>query len=122
MKPRIEWVERCRELLDEQVETIDYATRSRLNQARQHALAQLQQVRRQRWGWWLGSAVAASLAAFFAVNLWLSGPTVDGSSLDELLAENPAELDLELLVASDSLELYENLEFYAWLQSQPVDG
>lgn len=116
------WLQQARQLLDAEVEQFDYALRSRLNQARQSALATLAPVRHQRWDRWIAGAVAAGLATALAVQLWWQ-PASLAPAADDLLASDVAELDAELLVASDDqLELYENLEFYAWLQSQPAGG
>ncbi len=82
---------------------------SRLNQARQNALKQAPKP------WWkparlgasflpAGTLAAAVLAAvvFFQTGSQVAVPdTVD---------------DLEVLMAEESLELYEDLEFYVWLE------
>lgn len=117
------WIEQARKVLDAETEAFDFALRSRLNQARQAALASLAPVRRWRWDLWIGGVVTAGLGALLALHLGLR-PALSGSdSDDELLAQGSVELDAELLVASDDqLEMYENLEFYAWLQSQPSGG
>lgn len=115
------WVEQARKVLDAEVEAFDFALRSRLNQARQAAVASLAPVRRRRWDLWIGGVVTAGLGALLALHLGL-GPTLSGLE-DDLLVQDIVELDAELLVASDDqLEMYENLEFYAWLQSQPSGG
>ena len=36
--------------------------------------------------------------------------------------EATASADLELLLAADEMDVIEDLEFYAWLQQQSLDG
>ncbi|MBM4195675.1 MAG: hypothetical protein FJ197_01070 [Gammaproteobacteria bacterium] len=111
---------RLRDALREQADAIDGPTRSRLNRARQQVLAELDHAGHRPAG--LGSgwqpALGAAALAALAIALWpgrggpLSpvAPSIDGA--------DPA-LELELLLAEDSLEMLEELEFYKWLDSQP---
>ena len=88
-------------------------------------------------------ALAAILAAGHAVPVVLSQPDrpqgrglrLAASPVKELalrhalpvlqpptLAAASAADDLELLAGSEELEMIENLEFYAWLEQQSLDG
>lgn len=88
---------------------VDDVTAARLRAARLRALARLE--RRRRWPVWLGGVTAAGLVV--ALSLALLKPT------DPPLTDNA--VDFELLVSEGSLELYEDLEFYAWLASRETD-
>jgi len=102
-------VREARRLLDASVEGLDAASRSRLNRARQQALAAHTR-RRPAWSssWALGGVAASLGVMVLAFALWQGQP-----------AEQPYDAlsDLELLTASDQIELYEELEFYEWLDS-----
>lgn len=100
-------IEQVRAALDDGVANLDGATRSRLAQARAQAL----QRRPSHWRWWLpaGGAVFASV---LAAALWLGQPASPPGNGFAAVA------DFELLTASDALELYEQLDFYQWLEEE----
>ena len=118
-------VEHIRRRLDEDVDGLDDATLSRLEQARRLALAAASQVRRPWWqvpglasrpmGNWLvpTGALASVVATAFALTLMVAEP---GDGVSREVA------DLELLTAGEELELYENLEFYQWLPDSEQTG
>jgi len=109
------WVERAVALLDESARNLDAATLSRLNRARQTALAPR---RRPRQVWLVGGSVAAAaLALVIGVGLGhrASSPTA-------LPADAATQDELDALVGEDNPDLYENLDFYAWLNAQQQDG
>jgi hypothetical protein len=74
---RTEQERRARELFDASVEGLDAETRSRLNRARQAAVAEAERTVRSPWQTWWPAAAAASVA-LLAVVLWRM-PT-DGTS------------------------------------------
>lgn len=106
--------ERLRRALDSSVEGLDAATLSRLNRARQAALEAAAGHRGWRWSLRVGGlALAAGAAlALVLVPALLSPPApplpVAGS-------------DLALLGEEVEPALLEELEFYAWLDSQQDD-
>ena len=107
---------RVRGALDEDVASLDAATLSRLNRARQAAL----DARATRWArpTWLGAGAMAAAAAVFAFALVVRAP--DPARLPA--GEAAAAQDLELL-SSEEIDLYEDQEFYAWLDAQsPSSG
>jgi ferric-dicitrate binding protein FerR (iron transport regulator) len=109
------WVERAVALLDESARNLDAATLSRLNRARQTALAPR---RRPRQAWLVGgSLAAAALALVIGVGLGhrVSSPTASP-------ADAAGQDEIDALVGDDNPDLYENLEFYAWLNAQQQDG
>ncbi|GMQ75028.1 MAG: hypothetical protein BMS9Abin01_0271 [Gammaproteobacteria bacterium] len=118
-------IEGIRRRLDEQADGLDSATLSRLARARRLALAAEVQPRR-RWrrlirlsdrpaGDWLvpAGAFASVLATAVALTLMVAEPGNGGARAMD---------DLELLTAGEELELYENLEFYRWLQDREQTG
>jgi hypothetical protein len=99
---------KARALFDESVERLDGRTRSRLTQARNRAVDELHNgaVRRR---WLRGPAgLAAAMVVGVAVILW-AGVTRDGVV--------PMD-DLEIVADTDDLELLQEVEFYAWLETK----
>lgn len=124
-----DWVLRSRSLLEASAQQLDGATLSRLNQARQAALAQLAPRRESLLLRWLGlGAVTAGLALVLWRGLLpISDPATP--LLAPLAGETPPALvvpselpvaapDFELLADPESYALLEDLEFYAWLQAE----
>jgi hypothetical protein len=105
-----------RELLNASADAVDGRVRSRLNQARHAALAELATGARpfRVPGRWL-PAGALALAAVLAVAVWVARP-VPGSGpqlADALVAE-----DAEMLASSEGPDLYaDDDDFYEWAGS-----
>ncbi len=118
--PTPPWALRVRNLLEADASSLDAATCSRLNQARQAAL---------------GAAGRGALAQWFSANLgvrrlWLPAGLSAALVLALALVLQPGAgrhtaatqagsepQDLELLQGGESLELYEDQDFYAWLDT-----
>jgi hypothetical protein len=116
------WVAATRAALDQDVRDLDAATLSRLNRARQAALAAAPRhaasawLRAPRWVPAGFLASAAALALVFAVVVRTPGPA-------PLPAGDPTiSQDFELLSSQDSLDLYEDQEFYSWLDAQQTQS
>ena len=109
-----DWIARATALLDRSAEDLDAATLSRLNRARQAALAERHRVPR-RWMW--SAAFAGAAAAVFAVAIGLhrrvDAPAPGAAALQ-------AD-DIDVLTNDEDVDLYENLDFYAWLGAQHKD-
>jgi len=101
------FTDKAKQLFDESVEGLDGETRSRLNRGRQAALNELT-AGRSIWVQWAPAAGVAA-AAVVAIVLWTGNPPVD-----ELTPEASAT-DFEILLAEDSFEMLEDLEFYSWI-------
>lgn len=113
--------QRSRELFDEQVTNLDAHTRSRLNRARQAALAATttgearSPVWNSRWLLPVGSAAAVTLVALSAVQLMRTDREVAPSS-EQVVASTVD--DVEILTSSEELDMLQNVDFYAWLDTQ----
>lgn len=111
-----EFGQRAARLLDASLQSLDATTLSRLNRARQAALAS--RTRRPRWafgGVFAGAGVGA-LALVMAFGLHRApAPTHGHVDATVTLAD-------EALLGADDLALYEELEFYAWLGDAEVNG
>lgn len=106
-----EWIDRIKSHLDQQTEQLDAGVLSRLTRARHRAL-EAGRGSAAGWPWkhWMPLPVAGLAAAatvLLALALTLGTPETGSNG-------TPLE-DLDLLASADQLELYENLEFYAWL-------
>jgi hypothetical protein len=117
------WVGDARALLDESAQALDAASLSRLNRARQAALAQRRQRKRiTRWLPALG--LACSCALLLAVAVWV--PRRATSPAEVLPGAHPAAAaysgETEAMSGDDGIEFYQNLEFYAWLDAQEQES
>ena len=111
------WVDAARRELDAGAEALDAATLSRLNRARQAALEASRARRAPRW---LGPAFAAGACAALAMAAVL--PLIRGGA-EPAPPVAAAGADFELIAAAEDLALYEDdLEFYAWLETQQPSG
>lgn len=101
--------QRVRSALDAAADDLDMVGRTRLRAARHRAVERAGQGRFSP-GWWGVLVPAGATAALVAV---LVGMPVQ----EETAPAGPAEVvqDLDLLTASDSLEFYQDLEFFRWL-------
>ncbi len=114
---------KAQELLRDSAEHLDAATRSRLTRARHEALAEMGQGRRARvFSQWAPVGMVAATAVLAAL-LWIGepvppgpGPDVATVIADRDLAPDVAT-DLDLLLAEESLEMIEDLEFFTWLDA-----
>jgi hypothetical protein len=118
-------------LLRRSAEELDAATLSRLNRARQNALAEFDRRHAPRAAWREGWRPALSVAAVsaLAVALWVgrepaNAPSPAGALPPPAIASATSQaVDLELILADENLELIEELEFYDWLEAVGgVDG
>ena len=93
-------------LFDGSVDKLDAATLSTLNQGRHRAL-EAARAPRGEWLRWVPAAGVAT-AVLIAVMVTLPGP-----SQVEVMPE--AMTDMDILLGEDNFEMYEELEFYSWL-------
>ena len=103
--------------LRDSADELDGHTRSRLNQARQAALDELQPKSAWRFRPVLAGAATAAVAV---VAFFLLQPAPD--TTQPLVPAGIAEADLELLMAEESLDMLEDLEFYTWLAEADLDN
>lgn len=111
------WTEnerRAREIFDASVEGLDAEMRSRLNRARQKAVAEVERGRSSPWRAWWPAAAAASVA-LLAVVLWrVPGEGVDPTA--RTAGPAPAAEVVELLATGEDVDVAsEDPEFYTWL-------
>jgi hypothetical protein len=106
--------DRARALFEDSVERLDARTRSKLTQARNRALDEVQTgAARRRWIW--APAGGFALAAIVAVVMW-SGGLRSGAEPDVLALE-----DIDIVADSENLDMLEDVEFYTWLEDAAPD-
>lgn len=118
------FAEKAGALFRQSADELDAATLSRLNQARQAAISQVSGGKARFAGWspWV-PATGMAAAAAVAVVMWNGGRQIEPDMTFAPLAEVS---DFEILLDEDSLDMLEDLEFYAWLgaesESEPDVG
>jgi hypothetical protein len=122
-EPLTEFERNARAVLAESMSRIDGRTRSRLNQARQAALAAVGARHRPWWrSYTLMPAAGAAAALLVAVMLWhrepvaLEPPVLEG--------QRSAVEDMDLLADAEALDLMEGWDgsFYEWAADQTDGG
>jgi len=111
--------QRSRELFNEQVANLDARTRSRLNQARQTALDAVRgesHASSVRWLVPAGGVAALVLVGLFSMQFIGSG---DEPLPDASMTVASTVADVEIIASGDELEMLQNVDFYAWLETQP---
>lgn len=112
--------ERSRALFNDSVESVDFAMRSRLTQAR-HAALEAAAAHRRPWVFRFGTwkpAAGVTAAALLGAFLWLGSPLVQHPAT---VADGLSNLDdLEILASTDEGSgdaidmLQDDIEFYDW--------
>jgi hypothetical protein len=105
---------RARAAFDASVESLDGRTRSKLTRARHAAMEELHRSARRPWqraSVALGGLSAAVLAVWVGIG--------------QFTPVTPSEIvldDIELVADAPSLELLNEVEFYAWVARERADG
>jgi hypothetical protein len=106
-------VKQLKQSLDQQASELDTATLSALRQARVHALNALES--KQRWfkpnTIWVGGLVTATTLLIALLLVWPGENDISPEMVQGVA-------DIDLLFDDDSIELYEDLDFYLWLEQQ----
>jgi hypothetical protein len=118
---KAEWIAQARRLLDESVDGIDAATLSRLNRGRQAALSV--RARRSPRPWLLPAGLAGACAMLLAVAIVAPRHvgTTAGDAEHAVAAGGGATAAADAIGSDDSVEFYQDLDFYAWLDAQSKD-
>lgn len=109
------WTQQAKNLLDDSAQNLDAATLLRLRRARRNALAQ----RRTPVRWVLPAGLAFACALILAIAVWHPHAPQGHANASATAASTPAVGASEALADDD--ELYEDLDFYAWLDAQDQD-
>ncbi|HTI95127.1 MAG TPA: DUF3619 family protein [Rudaea sp.] len=120
------WTDQARSVLDESARALDAATLSRLNRARQAALAQRAPRRRAAWVF-LPAGLAGACALLLAVGVWHGrrAPTAIPAQAAVAASASGNAVnagDLDMIASGDDMEMMQDLDFYAWLDVQDQDN
>ena len=111
------FLQKAKARFDESVEDLDGASKSRLNRARHAAIEASApgSAAAGSWTQWVPAGGGAA-AAVVAVFVWNNASVVD--------TQSPVPVDdFEILIADDSFEMLEDLEFYSWIDiDAELDG
>lgn len=111
------WLERSLALLDQSVDAIDASTLSRLARARQHALVR-RHAQRRVWIGFGAIGAAAMLVLAFGVAQHAARPRISSMPVAPVSAQADGD---DIVADDDNAELYEDLDFYAWLDARQND-
>ena len=116
----------ARTVFQASVNELDAATLSRLNRARQQALALAAGRNRAGWRWSVWAPVGALAAGLLAAVLLLRSPSEVGAPVQVAATPTSADVQqdpLELLTAGEDLDLATeaDLDFYAWVELETAD-
>lgn len=101
-------------VFDDSVDRLDAAALSRLNQSRHAALEGLATAEGKAN--WLRWAPAGGVAAIALVTVMV----MRGPELETIPGEVVSDFDI--LLEGESLDMYEELEFYSWMDDADLDG
>lgn len=107
-----ELAKRAKAVFDRSTESLSGEVRSRLTQARHAAFSELESKRDATLGRHWMPAGGLALAAVMAAFLWLDRAVVPEGPMSAIE-------DLDVVMAEESLDMFEELEFYSWLGDQP---
>lgn len=109
------FVLRVKQVLDEGNAHLDAHVRSRLTRARHAALEQARP-KKPFWMHWMhqwAPAAGLAAAALLAVLVWPGAHDPIGGNT----VKHEAAYDLEIVLAEENLDLFENLDFYEWVDA-----
>ena len=105
------FLKQIKKTLDEGADHLDAETQSRLTQLRYKALESKSSRRLPEWMYQPATQWASVACALLLIVLYFG----------EAGKTQPGLEDIDLLTSTDGLELYEELEFYAWLAEENLD-
>lgn len=109
-----DFVDKVRATLDARSERLSPSHQGRLRAARRTALAAPRRATAHRL--WLPALATAALVVVVVTMAWVSRPVMEQELSLAQTSRAPAAGDFEMLTQDMPLELYQDLEFYYWLE------
>jgi len=107
------FIERAREGLDARSERLSPSQEGRLRAARRTALNSSRHASSRRY--WLPAMATAALVVVAVMVSWIPQPTEQPGITLAQVSPDKAAGDFEMLTQDTPLELYQDLDFYYWL-------
>jgi len=114
MNDHLDWTSQAKALLDASADELDAVTLSRLNRARQAALAQRRPAAPR---WFFAAGLTGACGLLLAVAVWHGRVGVPPASGDASAVASADDSD----PLADDDDFYADLDFYAWLDAQDQD-
>ena len=107
-----DFIKQVKSSLDEDTEALDAETLSRLNRSRQAALQQLD----KKTSWfrmptWIPATGGLATVLLLSTILLFKAEEI-------AVVTDDSVVEMEIIAAQDSLELYEQLDFYMWMAEE----
>jgi hypothetical protein len=109
---------RARDTLERELQNMDASSLSRLRQARERALSN--EPHRSGWVGWVATATA--IAILILPIIWHNRSVLDIPLEDNGFVQAFTQADMELMLAAEEIDFYEELEFLLWLDQQGEAG
>lgn len=110
------FINQIKQVLDEDTEQLDSDISRRLRLARAEAVESYTE---KHFSWKPAGGFALATMLLVAIGVW----QIDGNNpVNKTTTMPPAMEDLELIASSDNLQLYQNLDFYQWLETVEGDA
>lgn len=115
-----EFIEKVRVSLEQSLEQTPAHISSRLRTVRRQALGSRRHAKQL---YWLPAMATAALVAAIGTGVWFGNTPQTTTPAPEVVAKMEQRVsDFEMLASGDDLELYEELDFYLWLEQQEPDA
>ena len=105
---------RAKGAFDDSVERLDAAALSRLNQGRHAAIEQLASGN-SKTAWMRWAPAGGVAAAALITMIVMRAPEIESIPVEVVS-------DFEILLQGESLEMFEDLEFYSWMDDAELDA
>ena len=110
------FINHIKQVLDDDTEQLDADISRRLRLARAEAVESYTE---KHFSWKPAGGFALATMLLVAIGVWQIG----GNNLvNTTTTMPPAVDDLDLIASSDNLQLYQNLDFYQWLETVEGDA
>lgn len=110
------FINQIKQVLDEDTEQLDSDISRRLRLARAEAVESYTE---KHFSWKPAGGFALATMLLVAIGVW----QIDGNNPVNKTTTMPLAVeDLELIASSDNLQLYQNLDFYQWLETVEGDA
>ncbi len=105
--------------LEQETNTLDAVTRSKLSAARYRATASVEETRSTSRPWTVGVGLASIALVAMVWLPALKTPPAEQTATPSLTSTTAVLEDLIILAAGDDVDFYQSVDFLLWLESNP---